>query len=105
MSTGTALAAPEWAVLAIGFGGQALFSARFLVQWLASERSGRSVVPLLFWHLSLAGGIALFVYAMVRRDPVFMLGQGFGLLDYGRNLWLIHHSKPTPPEQAEPDAR
>lgn len=99
------LGVPEWAVLAVGFGGQALFSARFLVQWLASERRGRSVVPVLFWHLSMAGGIALFVYALARRDPVFLLGQGFGLLVYGRNLWLIHRSNSTPRELAGPDGR
>ncbi len=84
------LGVPEWLVLAVGFGGQALFSGRILVQWVASERQRRSVVPVLFWHLSLAGGLALFVYAVWRRDPVFMLGQGFGLVAYARNLWLIH---------------
>lgn len=86
---------PEWLVLAFGFAGQALFSARFIVQWLASERARRSVVPVLFWHLSIAGGATLFLYALYRHDPVFILGQGMGLFIYARNLWLIrreHHA-------------
>lgn len=66
-----------------------MFSARFLVQWLASERQGRSVVPVAFWWLSIAGGGLLLGYAVWRRDPVFILGQGFGLLVYLRNLMLI----------------
>ena len=76
--------------LAVGFGGQALFSMRFLVQWLTSERRGRSVVPVAFWHLSLWGGLTLFAYAIHREDPVFILGQGVGIFIYLRNLWLIH---------------
>jgi lipid-A-disaccharide synthase-like uncharacterized protein len=96
------ISAPEWIVLSIGFAGQALFSARFLVQWIASERSRRSVVPVLFWYLSLGGGLTLFLYAAYREDPVFMLGQGFGLLVYSRNLWLIRREKPAaaPPSDA-----
>ena len=73
-----------------GLGGQAMFSMRFIVQWIASERAGRSVVPVAFWYLSIAGGLILFLYALHRRDPVFILGQGFGILVYARNLWLIH---------------
>lgn len=84
---------PEWAVLTVGFGGQALFSARFIIQWLASERAGRSLIPDLFWYFSLAGGATLFVYAVYREDPVFMLGQGMGLFIYGRNLWLIRRER------------
>ncbi|GGX81029.1 lipid A biosynthesis [Litchfieldella qijiaojingensis] len=75
--------------LTVGFLGQALFSARFLVQWLASERAQRSVVPLAFWFLSLGGGATLLAYAVYRRDPVFVLGQGAGLIIYLRNLMLI----------------
>ena len=99
------LTVPEWLVLAVGFGGQALFSARFIVQWLASERAHRSVVPVSFWYLSLAGGLTLFMYAAYRGDPVFMLGQGLGLFIYLRNLWLIGHppsgSMPAPGGSAE----
>lgn len=78
-----------WFWLAIGFLGQALFSARFLVQWVVSERARRSVVPLAFWLLSLAGGITLLVYAIHRKDPVFIVGQASGLFIYTRNLMLI----------------
>lgn len=77
--------------LGVGFLGQALFSARFLVQWLASERRRESVVPRAFWWFSIGGGCALFAYALWRQDPVFILGQGFGLLVYVRNLMLIHN--------------
>jgi lipid-A-disaccharide synthase-like uncharacterized protein len=77
--------------LSIGLLGQALFSARFLVQWIASERRRRSVVPRAFWYLSV-GGMTLFAYAIYRRDPVFILGQGAGLFVYARNLWLIYRA-------------
>lgn len=77
-----------WVV--IGLGGQLLFTARFLVQWIASERAGRSVVPLAFWYFSVGGGIILFAYAVYRKDPVFILGQSMGLFIYLRNLWLIY---------------
>ena len=76
-------------LLAIGILGQAMFSARFLVQWLASEWRRASVVPTAFWWLSILGGVLLLIYAIARRDPVFIAGQGFGLLVYLRNLMLI----------------
>lgn len=76
--------------LAIGLLGQALFSARFLVQWIASERKKQSVVPRQFWYFSVGGGLTLLLYAVYRRDPVFILGQGAGLLVYARNLYFIH---------------
>jgi lipid-A-disaccharide synthase-like uncharacterized protein len=94
---------PEWLVLAFGFSGQALFSARFLIQWIASERQRKSVVPVLFWYFSLAGGLTLFLYAIYREDPVFMIGQGFGLIVYVRNLWLIRHEKRAADRLAPPD--
>jgi lipid-A-disaccharide synthase-like uncharacterized protein len=75
--------------LALGFGGQALFMGRFLVQWLASERRRRSVVPVAFWYLSIAGALVLLAYAVHRRDPVFALGQALGIAVYLRNLRLI----------------
>jgi len=75
--------------LAIGFLGQALFAARFLVQWIASERKRESVVPISFWYLSLGGAAILLAYAIWRRDPVFVLGQAFGFVVYTRNLVLI----------------
>lgn len=73
----------------VGFLGQALFSARFIVQWWASERQRRSVVPVAFWWFSVGGGSVLLAYALYRQDPVFILGQGMGLAIYLRNLNLI----------------
>lgn len=75
--------------IAIGFIGQILFTSRFIVQWIASERASRSLVPDAFWWLSLAGGGTLLAYAIWRRDPVFILGQAGGLVVYLRNLVLI----------------
>jgi lipid-A-disaccharide synthase-like uncharacterized protein len=75
--------------IVIGFLGQALFFARFLVQWIASERRKESVVPVSFWFFSLGGGLILLSYALWRRDPVFIAGQSIGLLVYSRNLWFI----------------
>ncbi|MFD1881939.1 lipid-A-disaccharide synthase N-terminal domain-containing protein [Paracoccus pacificus] len=79
--------------LAIGFSGQLLFTSRFLVQWIASERARRSVVPVAFWWFSLAGGATLLAYAIWRRDPVFAVGQASGLFIYTRNLMLIGSKK------------
>jgi len=81
--------------LAVGFLGQALFAARFLVQWIVSERRRESVVPTSFWYLSLAGAAILLAYAIWRRDPVFILGQAFGFVVYTRNLSLIARSART----------
>ena len=76
--------------LVVGFFGQAFFSARFLVQWIVSEREKQSVVPVYFWYFSVGGGLTLFLYAIYRHDPVFILGQGAGLFVYLRNLYFIH---------------
>jgi lipid-A-disaccharide synthase-like uncharacterized protein len=84
--------------VAVGLGGQLMFTARFLVQWIASERVGRSVVPLAFWYLSISGGLILLAYAIWRRDPVFILGQSMGLIVYLRNLVLIHAERRRTPE-------
>jgi lipid-A-disaccharide synthase-like uncharacterized protein len=78
--------------LGIGFLGQALFSARFLAQWVASELQRRSVVPRVFWYFSVAGGLTLLAYAVHRRDPVFIVGQAAGLVVYARNLYFIHRN-------------
>ena len=75
--------------LVLGFTGQAMFSGRFLVQWVTSERRRQSVVPVLFWWLSVAGGLFLLAYAILRQDPVIILGQAAGLVVYLRNLILI----------------
>lgn len=79
--------------LTIGFLGQGLFTARFLVQWLASEKRREAVVPVAFWWLSLMGGAALLSYAIARRDPVIVLGQSLGLFVYARNLMLIDRAR------------
>lgn len=79
----------QWIWVAIGFLGQALFSARFLVQWIASERARRSIVPKAFWLFSLGGGATLLAYAIYRQDPVFIVGQASGLFIYLRNIMLI----------------
>jgi lipid-A-disaccharide synthase-like uncharacterized protein len=76
-----------WVVL--GFVAQALFSARFLVQWIASERAKRSVIPTAFWVFSIGGGVLLFIYSLYRKDPVFIAGQGLGLFIYLRNLYFV----------------
>ena len=82
----------DWWVL-LGFFAQAFFTARFAVQWLASERAGHSVVPIAFWWCSIGGGMLLLVYAIYRRDPVFILGQGFGVFVYLRNLQFVLRDK------------
>jgi lipid-A-disaccharide synthase-like uncharacterized protein len=74
--------------LVLGFLAQALFTMRFLVQWIASERAGKSVVPIAFWFFSIGGGALLLVYALYRRDPVFIAGQAFGVFIYARNLYF-----------------
>ena len=82
----------ELAWVAFGLIGQLMFTARFLVQWGASERARRSIIPTAFWYFSLAGGSTLLTYAIYRQDPVFILGQSLGVFIYTRNLWLIHKS-------------
>jgi lipid-A-disaccharide synthase-like uncharacterized protein len=72
-----------------GFLGQAAFSARFIVQWIVSEKNKESTIPVAFWYLSLVGGLILVVYALYKKDPVFVIGQGSGLVVYIRNLVLI----------------
>ena len=78
----------DWWVL-LGFAAQGLFTMRFLVQWIASERAKRSVIPLAFWYFSIAGGLLLLIYALYRRDPVFIAGQAFGVFVYLRNLYFV----------------
>ena len=81
----------KWLIL--GFVGQGLFAGRFLVQWIVSERRSESVIPVAFWVFSIFGGAILLVYAIYRRDPVFILGQAAGLLVYARNLMLIRKKR------------
>lgn len=77
----------------VGFFAQAMFMMRFVVQWVASEKAGRSIVPVAFWFFSVAGGAMLLFYAVIREDPVFIAGQSLGLLIYFRNLFLIFREK------------
>lgn len=77
----------------IGFAAQGLFSGRFVVQWLYSEKHKKSLIPVTFWWFSIAGGASLFAYAWHRNDPVFIFGQGLGLIIYVRNLFLIRREK------------
>lgn len=78
----------ETIFLVLGFVAQGIFASRFIVQWLISEKQGKSVIPMIFWYLSLTGGLLLFVYAVYRKDPVFILGQSTGLIVYVRNIML-----------------
>ncbi len=80
-----------WVV--VGFLGQAFFSARFIVQWVVSEMRGESVIPSAFWGLSIFGGAILTAYAVYRQDPVFIVGQGAGLVVYFRNVMLIRRKR------------
>jgi len=75
--------------LVVGFIGQALFFSRFLVQWIASEKQGKSVMPDMFWYFSLGGGLILTLYVIYRQDPVLILGQSVGLFVYIRNIMLV----------------
>lgn len=79
--------------LMIGFLGQAVFTARFLAQWIASEKKRDSVVPVIFWWLSMGGGVLLLAYAIHRRDPVITVGQSMGVFIYIRNLMLVAKQK------------
>ena len=79
--------------ITIGFLGQGLFSARFIIQWFQSEKVKRSIIPTAFWYFSIFGGITLLSYAIYRQDPVFIAGQGLGLIVYFRNLYFIFQEK------------
>ena len=89
--------------LGVGFLGQAMFSMRFLVQWLSSERQRRSIIPVAFWYFSVLGGVTLLAYAIWRQDPVFILGQGAGLVIYARNLYFIWRERTVAAEKPAGD--
>ncbi len=85
-----------WYWWVVGFGGQMVFASRFWVQWVASERAKRSIVPISFWYLSIVGGLLSLAYAIYRLDPVFILGQLTGSVIYVRNLALIRQARQAP---------
>ena len=86
----------QWWVL-LGYLAQVMFTMRFVVQWIASERAGKSVMPTAFWIFSIGGGLLLLVYALYRKDPVFIAGQALGLFIYVRNLhFVLRESTQTP---------
>src|SRR5262245_18334942 len=82
----------DWAIV-VGYMAQALFTTRFVVQWIASERAGKSVMPIAFWIISIVGGLMLLGYALYRKDPVFILGQACGVFVYLRNLQFVTRSR------------
>ena len=81
----------QW--LIIGFVGQALFGARFIIQWVVSEKKGESTIPLAFWYCSIGGAMVLLSYAIYKQDPVFIVGQSLGSIVYVRNLILIDRKR------------
>jgi len=87
--------------LLIGLTAQLMFSMRFIVQWIASERAQQSIVPEVFWYFSFIGGCMLFAYAIYRIDPVFILGQGTGLMIYARNIHFIWREKMADVDESE----
>ena len=79
--------------LLIGIVGQLMFTARFLVQWIASERAGKSVIPVVFWLFSIGGGLITLVYGIYRREPIIIMGQALSIFIYIRNLMLIFKNR------------
>ena len=88
----------------VGFLGQAMFSARFIIQWLVSEKAKDSIVPIAFWYFSILGGMTLLTYAIWRRDPVIICGQAGGLMIYARNLWFIHSKRAREADRVPTDS-
>ncbi|HYU24296.1 MAG TPA: lipid-A-disaccharide synthase N-terminal domain-containing protein [Thermoanaerobaculia bacterium] len=89
--------------LILGLAGQAIFGGRFVVQWIASERRRQSHIPIVFWYMSLVGGAVTLAYAIHKKDPVFIIGQGSGVVVYIRNLMLIHRAQRHPAQATTPD--
>ncbi|MBR7158828.1 MAG: lipid-A-disaccharide synthase N-terminal domain-containing protein [Alphaproteobacteria bacterium] len=86
----------------IGFVGQFFFSMRFIIQWLASEKVRKSIVPTAFWYFSLLGGMTLLAYALHKQDPVFILGQGLGVFIYLRNIYFLVRERKSVEEIPNP---
>ena len=79
--------------LVFGLAAQLIFAARFLVQWISSERAGKSVIPFAFWILSVAGGLMTLLYGLIKREPVIIVGQGLATFIYLRNIMLIFRER------------
>jgi lipid-A-disaccharide synthase-like uncharacterized protein len=92
----------SWWLLTIGFLGQSLFFMRFFLQWIVSEKEKRSVIPVSFWYFSLLGSFFLLIYALLRNDIVFIIGQSTGFIIYFRNLFLIQREKRLVPANPQP---
>jgi lipid-A-disaccharide synthase-like uncharacterized protein len=90
--------------VAFGLAGQLLFGSRFIIQWIASERKKVSYIPIVFWYLSLSGGIITFIYAIHKKDTVFTIAQGAGLVVYLRNLMMIYRRRHAQPPASQPVA-
>ena len=88
--------------LIIGFIGQTIFASRFLIQWIVSERASKSIIPNIFWWISIVGSLILLSYAIHKQDPVFIVGQSCGFLIYSRNLYLIWQDKKTSKKNSDP---
>ena len=88
--------------LIIGFIGQTIFASRVLVQWVVSERASKSIIPNIFWWISIAGSLILLSYAIHKQDPVFIVGQSCGFLIYSRNLYLIRQDKKASKKNSDP---
>lgn len=88
----------------VGFLGQAMFSARFIIQWFVSEKAKESIVPIAFWYFSILGGMTLLTYAIWRRDPVIICGQAGGLMIYARNLWFIYSKRTREADRVPTDS-
>ncbi len=88
--------------LIIGFIGQTIFASRFLIQWIVSERASKSIIPNIFWWISIAGSLILLSYAIHKQDPVFIVGQSCGFLIYSRNLYLIRQDKRASKKNSDP---
>ena len=89
--------------IAFGILGQAIFGGRFIVQWISSERRRQSHIPIVFWYMSLVGGVVTLAYAIHKKDPVFIIGQGSGVVVYVRNLMLIYRAQRHPETTTSPD--
>lgn len=85
--------------LIVGIFGQLFFTMRFLVQWIASERAGRSVVPIAFWFFSIGGGLITLAYGLYRKEPIIIMGQALSIIIYVRNLMLIGRQRRATPER------